>query len=425
MNTILLFAVLLFGTFLRGADPASVSYTGELTTDSPKWNRPLNVCGTVELVEGNRIVGYTVQSFNVLTTGLFNVMITVNSAQDDFDGLIFVYEHDFDPMLPDENFLGCDDDGLTTRDSFLTVSLQCGTQYFVVTTAFGGGLPEFGNFTNTISGHAGGMPVLEPLDESDTDGDGVTDVCDNCPMDANDNQEDFDGDGFGNVCDNCPMDINANQEDLDGDGDGNVCDAGIDDDGVDNGDDNCPMDVNAHQEDLDGDGIGNVCDPDIDNDGDDNGDDNCPMDVNPHQEDLDGDGIGNVCDPDIDNDGIDNGIDNCPMDVNANQEDLDGDGIGNVCDSDIDNDGIDNGIDSCPMTPLNEQPVTLKGCSINQLCPCERGWSKHELFIACIARVTTRFKNVGLITGREKREIQNKAAQSACGKHLRHKRNLY
>ena len=267
MNTILLFAVLLFGTFLCGADPASVSYPGEITTDSPRWNRPRNVCGTDELVQGNRIVGYTVQSFNVLTTGLFNVMITVNSTQDDFDGLILVYEHDFDPMLPDENFLGCDDDGFTGRDSFLTVSLQCGTQYFVVTTAFGGGLPEFGNFTNTISGHAGGMPVLGPLDDSDTDGDGVTDVCD----------------------------------------------------------------------------------------------------------------------------------------------------------PDIDNDGIDNGIDSCPMTPLNERPVTLKGCSINQLCPCKRGWSKHELYIACITRVTRRFKNVGVITGREKREIQNKAAQSACGKHLHNK----
>ena len=234
----------------------------------------------------------------------------------------------------------------------------------MVTTAFGGILPQFGNFTNTISGHDGGVPVLGPLDDSDTDGDGLTDVCD----------------------------------------------PDIDDDGVANGDDNCPMDVNANQEDLDGDGIGNVCD-------------NCPMDVNANQEDLDGDGIGNVCDPDIDNDGVDNGVDNCPMDVNVDQEDLDGDGFGNVCDRDIDNDGVDNVMDSCPLTPLNEQPVTLKGCSINQLCPCERGWSKHELYIACIARVTTRFKNVGLITGREKREIQNKAAQSACGKHLRHKRN--
>ena len=353
MNTILLFAVLLFSTFLRGADAASVSYTGEVTTDSPKWTRPVGCdCLFVPPVS-LRNVGYTFQSFYVLTTGLFTVMISVDSAQVDLDGVIFVYQNDFDPNLPDENFLDCNDDDTSERDSFVTVSLQCGTQYFVVTTAFGVVLPQFGNFTNTISGHAGGMPVLGPLDDSDTDGDGVTDVCDNCPMDVNANQEDFDGDGIGNVCDNCPMDINANQEDLDGDGDGNVCDA------------------------------------------------------------------------DIDDDGIDNGGDNCPMDVNPNQEDLDGDGIGNVCDPDIDNDGVDNVMDSCPLTPLNERPVTLKGCSINQLCPCERGWSKHELYIACIARVTTKFQNVGVITGRDKREIQNKAAQSACGKQLRHKRNHY
>ena len=340
MNTILLFAVLLFGTFLRGADPASVSYPGEITTDSPKWIRP-GVCGCFEDPgESFRNVGYTVESFNVLTTGLFNVLITVNSVQeDDFDGLIAVYQQDFDPMFPDENFLGCNDDvESSNRISSVTVSLQCGTQYFVVTTAFGG-VFQVGNFTNTISGHAGGMPVLGPLDDSDTDGDGVTDVCDD----------------------------------------------DIDDDGIDNGIDNCPMADNANQE------------------------------------DFDGDGIGNVCDPDIDDDGVDNDIDNCPMDVNANQEDLDGDGIGNVCDPDIDNDGVDNVMDSCPLTPLNERPVTLEGCSINQLCPCKRGWSKHELYIACITHTTTRFKNVGLITGREKREIQNKAAQSACGKHLRNK----
>ena len=271
MNTILLFAVLLFGTFLRGADAASVSYTGAVTTDSPKWTRP-DGCGCFPPPPACiRNVGYTFQSFNVLITGLFTVMISVDSSQVDFDGVIFVYQNDFDPNLPDENLLDCNDDATTSeRDSFVTVSLQCGTQYFVVTTAFAVVLPQFGNFTNTISGHAGGMPVLGPLDESDTDGDGVTDVCDNCPMDDN-----------------------ASQEDLDGDGMGNVCDPDIDNDGVDNGIDNCPMDVNASQEDLDGDGIGNVCD-------------NCPMDVNASQEDLDGDGIGNVCD-------------NCPMDVNLDR----------------------------------------------------------------------------------------------------------
>ena len=35
----------------------------------------------------------------------------------------------------------------------------------------------------------------------DTDGDGVPDFQDNCPLDSNFDQEDLDGDGIGNVCD--------------------------------------------------------------------------------------------------------------------------------------------------------------------------------------------------------------------------------
>lgn len=49
----------------------------------------------------------------------------------------------------------------------------------------------------------------------DTDGDGVPDVEDNCPVDANPDQEDADEDGLGDVCDDCPFDPD---NDLDGDG---------------------------------------------------------------------------------------------------------------------------------------------------------------------------------------------------------------
>ncbi len=80
--------------------------------------------------------------------------------------------------------------------------------------------------------------------ETDSDGDGVIDACDNCPSVSNPGQEDADGDGVGDVCDPCPLDPD---NDIDGDG---VC-----------GDvDNCPTDPNPGQEDCDGDGLGDVCD---------------------------------------------------------------------------------------------------------------------------------------------------------------------
>lgn len=81
-----------------------------------------------------------------------------------------------------------------------------------------------------------------------------------------DNDSDSDGDGVPDVDDNCVDDFNPGQEDLDGDGIGDACDPDIDGDGVLNVDDNCVDVPNAGQEDFDGDGLGNVCDDDIDGD---------------------------------------------------------------------------------------------------------------------------------------------------------------
>jgi sugar lactone lactonase YvrE len=125
-----------------------------------------------------------------------------------------------------------------------------------------------------------------------------------------------------------------------------------DDDGIMDLNDNCPDDANPLQEDVDQDLVGDACDDCVDTDYDFYGDpgypgsscavDNCPSVFNPDQLDSDGDGVGDLCDDctDSDDDGFgDPGfelntceVDNCPDDYNPGQEDTDGDGLGNACD---------------------------------------------------------------------------------------------
>ena len=42
---------------------------------------------------------------------------------------------------------------------------------------------------------------------SDSDGDGISDIDDNCPNVSNTDQNDSDSDGLGDVCDNCPLQV--------------------------------------------------------------------------------------------------------------------------------------------------------------------------------------------------------------------------
>jgi hypothetical protein len=163
---------------------------------------------------------------------------------------------------------------------------------------------------------------------------------------------DTDGDGVADDVDNCPLVANPGQENADGDALGDVCDADDDNDGVADGADNCPAVANANQLDNDGDGAGDACDADDDNDGVPDGADNCPFAANPGQQDADGDGLGDACDGDVDGDAVPNAADNCPLTPNADQADVDGDGVGNACDNDSDNDGVPNGSDACPLVPV-------------------------------------------------------------------------
>ena len=68
-------------------------------------------------------------------------------------------------------------------------------------------------------------------DDTDTDGDRILDICDNCVHISNPSQEDSDHDGIGDACDNCIEFYNPLQLNNDGDLVGDMCENDDDNDG--------------------------------------------------------------------------------------------------------------------------------------------------------------------------------------------------
>ena len=204
-----------------------------------------------------------------------------------------------------------------------------------------------------------------PQETADSDGDGIGDNSDNCPLVANPDQINTDGDDDGgDACDNdddndghldgsdnCPLQYNPDQT-------VNVCEGDSDSDGVLNHQDNCPMHANPDQNNTDGDDDGgDVCDSDDDNDNYVDIRDNCQFVANPDQINTDGaDDGGDACDEDDDNDEVLDNRDNCPLVANPDQinSDRDGDG-GDACDEDDDNDQIIDRRDNCPLVANPDQ----------------------------------------------------------------------
>lgn len=213
----------------------------------------------------------------------------------------------------------------------------------------------------------------------DTDGDGITDDHDNCPLVSNHSQLDEDGDAVGNACDNCNLVHNNDQKDSDGDGVGDRCDGDIDGDGVPDDTDNCPLVFNPNQLDANNTGIGDACEVagvrDTDGDGVVDASDNCPYVRNPNQLDANKNGIGDACEVDgkgdTDGDGVPDDVDNCKYVHNPYQEAQPGQGFGNACSSggflDSDGDSIPDFLDNCPYH-RNLQQFDADKDSVGDVC---------------------------------------------------------
>ncbi|MBU2498691.1 MAG: thrombospondin type 3 repeat-containing protein [Proteobacteria bacterium] len=183
-----------------------------------------------------------------------------------------------------------------------------------------------------------------------------------------------------------------------------------DGDGVSDSQDNCPLDYNPDQADKDGDALGDACDDDNDNDGVSDNEDNCVSVANSSQADTDGDGKGDACDEDIDGDGVLNAQDNCVLDTNPDQRDFDGDKIGDACDDDSDGDGVIDATDACLETPAGV-PVGDDGCSVDQTCPVQNNWKNHRAYVRCVAYTASKFRAAGLITDQARRAAIFEAAR--------------
>ncbi len=188
--------------------------------------------------------------------------------------------------------------------------------------------------------------------EFDSDWDTIPDEIDNCRNIANTDQADDDKDGIGNSCDNCKL-YNPSQKDEDWNKIWDSCDQqesfledhDDDKDGVLNSLDNCQSIANPDQADDDKDGVGNSCD-------------NCKLFQNFDQIDKNENGVWDICE-DSDNDGIEGIQDNCINIPNPDQADDDNDGIGNLCEDD-DNDSVLFSLDNCPYIYNPDQLDTDK-----------------------------------------------------------------
>ncbi|HUD72239.1 MAG TPA: putative metal-binding motif-containing protein [Dongiaceae bacterium] len=106
-----------------------------------------------------------------------------------------------------------------------------GTAYYYLVSGVNSCAGGEGSLGSSYPG-ASGSPVPRPnpnpcvVTSADNDADGVLNINDDCPLNANATQVDQELDGVGDVCDNCAAIVNPDQSDSDANGVGNHCQDG-------------------------------------------------------------------------------------------------------------------------------------------------------------------------------------------------------
>ncbi len=179
------------------------------------------------------------------------VLASFPSLDSPFCATYGVISHD--PCV-DSGWGWCDQSNHYTLQEYVdVVRANSGAERTCVVDTIGQGCADLpNNFPwNQHPGYLNENNVSRTTTLTDTDHDG----------DPNCTDPDADNDGVLNVSDNCPFNANPTQVDTDANGRGDACDRfDRDNDGIWNVVDNCPDAANAAQTDSDGNGIGDACD---------------------------------------------------------------------------------------------------------------------------------------------------------------------
>ena len=118
------------------------------TTSAPTWNRPQAGAPPVNLSGVGTAVAYQATQVSVSATGFYTFKMTAG-----FDTFAFLYNDPFNAATPLTNVLVGDDDSGGGTNSQFTISLNTGTQYVFVGTAFDNA--DSGDYRLDVTSQAG------------------------------------------------------------------------------------------------------------------------------------------------------------------------------------------------------------------------------------------------------------------------------